>query len=62
MTPQCKKIFEQKTKKQFDENQSKYLYCKGLYSLDKLILLPFNNQLSEYFIKEIDNKDKVEKK
>ena len=49
-------------KKWFDENQDKCPYCQAPSSLDRMILLPFMNQLSEFFIKEIDNKDKAEKK
>ena len=63
MCPQCKKMVCKKCiKKWFDENQDKCPYCKIPSSLDKMILLPFMNQLSEYFIKEIDNKDKAVKK
>ena len=63
LCPQCKKMVCTKCiKKWFDENRDICPYCKAPSSLDRMILLPFMNQLSEFFIKEIDNKDKAEKK
>ena len=59
MCPQCKKLACSKCiKKWFVEQQhEKCPYCQTPLSYDKMINLPFMNQLSEYFIKEIENKE-----
>ena len=65
LCPQCKKmVCSNCIKKWFDEGHNKCPYCQIETSLDKMISLPFMNQLSDYFIKEIDNKkeEKEEKK
>ena len=59
MCPQCKKLVCTKCiKKWFIEQQhEKCPYCQVPSSFDKMINLPFMNQLSEYFIKEIEKKE-----
>ena len=59
MCPQCKKLVCAKCiKKWFIEQQhEKCPYCQVQSSFDKMINLPFMNQLSEYFIKEIEKKE-----
>ena len=59
MCPQCKKLVcSNCIKKWFIEQQhEKCPYCQVPSSYDKMINLPFMNQLSEYFIKEIEKKE-----
>ena len=59
MCPQCKKLVcANCIKKWFIEQQhEKCPYCQVPSSFDKMINLPFMNQLSEYFIKEIEKKE-----
>ena len=60
MCPQCKKLVCSKCIKQWlDSNHDKCPNCQLQISYDKMIPLPFMNQLSEFFINEIDN-DKSE--
>ena len=60
MCHQCKKLVCSKCiKKWLDEGHNKCPYCQVQTNLDKMIYLPFMNQLSEYFIKEIENKSEV---
>ena len=59
MCPQCKKLAcSNCIKKWFiDQQHDKCPYCQVPCSFDKMINLPFMNQLSEYFIKEIEKKE-----
>jgi hypothetical protein len=60
MCHQCKKMVCSKCiKKWFEEGHDKCPYCQVQTNLDKMVSLPFMNQLSEYFIKEIDNKKEI---
>ena len=64
MCPQCKKLVCAKCIKKWfiDQQHEKCPYCQVPCSFDKMINLPFMNQLSEYFIKEIEKKeDEVQK-
>ena len=57
MCPKCKRMVCSKCiKKWFDENHDKCPFCQTHSSFDNMISLPFMNHLSDYFIKEIDNK------
>lgn len=59
MCPQCKKLVCTKCIKKWfiDQQHEKCPYCQVPSSFDKMINLPFMNQLSEYFIKEIEKKE-----
>ena len=62
MCPKCKKLVCTKCiKKWFEQNHNKCPFCQTQLSFEDMISLPFLNDLSEYFIKEIDNKKKEEK-
>ena len=59
MCPQCKKLVCSKCIKKWfvDQNHEKCPFCQFPLSYDKMINLPFMNFLSDYFIKEIENKE-----
>ena len=62
MCPQCKKLVCTKCIKRWfvDQQHQKCPFCQVQCSFNQMIALPFMNQLSEYFIKEIDaNPDRV---
>ena len=62
MCPKCKRMVCSKCiKKWFDENHNKCPFCQTQSSFENMISLPFMNDLSEYFIKEIDNKENKKK-
>ena len=62
MCPKCKRMVCSKCiKKWFDENHDKCPFCQTQSSFENMISLPFMNHLSDYFIKEIDNKDNKKK-
>ena len=63
MCPQCKKLVCSKCIKKWfvDQQHEKCPYCQVPSSFDKMINLPFMNQLSEYFIKEIEKKEEEQK-
>lgn len=63
MCPQCKKLVCSKCIKKWfvDQQHEKCPYCQVPSSFDKMINLPFMNQLSEYFIKEIEKKEDEQK-
>ena len=57
MCPQCKRLVCSKCiHRWFEENQNNHCpYCQADITYQQMIPLPFMNQLSEFFIKEIDN-------
>ena len=61
MCPQCKKLVCAKCIKKWflDQQHQKCPYCQVPSSLNQMINLPFMNQLSEYFIKEIERKENM---
>jgi len=61
MCPQCKKLVCTKCIKKWyiDQQHQKCPYCQVPSSLNQMITLPFMNQLSEYFIKEIEKKENM---
>ena len=62
MCPQCKRMVCQKCiKKWYDEGHDKCPYCQVQSSFENMISLPFMEQLSQFFLKEIDNKNNKEK-
>ena len=58
MCPQCKKLVCSKCIKKWIDDHEKCPFCKKQMSFDEMISLPFMNHLSNYFINEIDNKNK----
>ena len=57
MCPKCKKLVcTNCIKKWFEQDHDKCPFCQTQSSFENMISLPFMNDLSEYFIKEIDNK------
>ena len=62
MCPKCKRMVCSKCiKKWFDENHDKCPFCQTHSSFENMISLPFMNHISDYFIKEIDNKKNKKK-
>ena len=62
MCPTCKKLVCSKCiKKWFEQNHDKCPFCLTQTSFENMISLPFMNDLSVYFIKEIENKKNEEK-
>ena len=61
MCPQCKKLVCTKCIKKWyiDQQHQKCPYCQVPSSFNQMITLPFMNQLSEYFIKEIEKKENM---
>ena len=64
MCPQCKKLVCSKCIKKWfiDQQHEKCPYCQYKCTFDQMINLPFMNQLSEYFIKEIEKKENIQDK
>jgi hypothetical protein len=63
MCPFCKKLMcSQCLKKWFEQNHEKCPYCQKAASYHDMINLPFMNQLSDYFMQQIDNEQKEEEK
>ena len=64
MCPQCKKLVCTKCIKKWfiDQQHQKCPYCQVPSSFNQMITLPFMNQLSEYFIKEIEKKENMAEK
>ena len=61
MCTQCKKLVCTKCIKKWyiDQQHQKCPYCQVPSSFNQMITLPFMNQLSEYFIKEIEKKENM---
>ena len=59
MCPQCKKLVCSKCIKKWfiEQHHEKCPFCQIPLTYDKMINLPFMNYLSDYFIKEIENKE-----
>ena len=47
-------------KKWLDKDHKKCPFCQNETSLNEMVPLPFMNQLSDFFVKEIDIKEKEE--
>jgi len=64
MCPQCKKLVCTKCIKRWfvDQQHQKCPFCQVQCSFNQMITLPFMNQLSEYFIKEIDKRENIAEK
>ena len=61
MCPQCKRMVCQKCiKKWYDEGHDKCPYCQVQSSFENMVSLPFMEQLSQFFMKEIDNNNNKE--
>ena len=61
MCPQCKKmVCEKCIKKWYDDGHDKCPYCQVQSSFENMISLPFMDQLSQFFMKEIDSKNSKE--
>ena len=63
MCTRCRKMMcTNCIKKWLDKDHKKCPFCQNETSLDKMVPLPFMNQLSDFFVKEIDIKEKEEEK
>lgn len=63
MCTRCRKMMcTNCIRKWLDKDHKKCPFCQNETSLDKMVPLPFMNQLSDFFVKEIDIKEKEEEK